>query len=85
MADQHEELTGLYRAIEVVEERISALDERGRQATASAGDAGAHAEAGAAGAHRELVGVRDALYERVVRLGGQWPSTEAGRKQPPHA
>lgn len=31
-----------------------------------------------------LVAVRDDLYARITRLGGQWPrGTEAGDKQPP--
>lgn len=82
------ELAGLYTALEIVDDRINELNagERSETADGSAdaaaeGDVTPHEVADAR--HGELVGVRDALYARVVELGGQWPDTEVGQKQPP--
>lgn len=88
--DPPAELAGLYTALEIVDDRIKELDAGERSTTADGsadaaadGDVTPHEVADAR--HGELVGVRDALYQRVVALGGQWPDTEVGHKQPPTA
>lgn len=79
------ELPGLKRAVAVIEDHIRRLDHEGRAATAAghveADDTRAHEVREAR--HGTLVRLRDELYARITELGGQWPDTEVGAKQPP--
>lgn len=79
------ELPGLERAVAVIEDHIRRLDQEGRAATADGrvevDEARAHELMDAR--HGTLVRLRDELYARITELGGQWPDTEVGAKQPP--
>lgn len=79
------ELPGLKTAVEVIEDHIHRLDDEGRAETAdgrsNADDDRAHEVRDAR--YGTLVRLRDELYARITDLGGQWPDTEVGGKQPP--
>lgn len=84
--DASDQLPGLQAAVEVVEARIRQHDEAGRAASADGTARPSEAQAADEvrdARHGALVAVRDDLYERITALGGDWPATEVGQKQPP--
>ena len=83
--DAQSELPGLYAAVEVVEQHIEELGDAGGSAAAEGTKSREPEEPHEMieGRRSSLVAVKDDLYARITDLGGQWPRTEVGGKQPP--